>query len=96
MKHFIVEITYLVAAEQLAEIVTEHRAFLQTGYDAGRLLFSGPQTPRVGGIVVARAESLEEIQQFFKDDPYQKKGVASYRFIEFSPVKFQPFMESWL
>jgi uncharacterized protein YciI len=96
MKHFMIELTYLVPAEQLAEIVTEHRAFLQTGYDAGRLLFSGPQNPRVGGIVLARAESLEEIQQFFSGDPYQIKGLASYRFVEFNPVKFQPFIEPWL
>jgi uncharacterized protein YciI len=96
MKHFIIELTYLMSAEQLAEIVTEHRAYLQIGYDAGKLLFSGPQNPRVGGIVVARGESLEEIQQFFSNDPYQKKGAASYRFIEFSPVKFQPFIEPWL
>ena len=96
MKHFMIEITYLVPAEQLAEIVPVHRAFLQTGYDAGKLLFSGPQNPRVGGIVLARAESLEEIQQFFKDDPYQIQGLAGYRFVEFAPVKFQAFMEPWL
>jgi uncharacterized protein YciI len=96
MKHFIVEITYLIPAEQLAEVTPEHRAYLQLGYDAGKLLFSGPQVPRVGGIVVARGESLGEIEQFFAGDPYQKKGLAAYRFIEFNPVKFQAFIESWL
>lgn len=96
MKHFIVEITYLVPVEQLETIVPVHRAYLQTGYDAGKLLCSGPQNPRIGGIVVARAESLEDIQQFFAGDPYQKNGLATYRFIEFTPVKFQPFFESWL
>jgi uncharacterized protein YciI len=96
MKHFIVEVTYTLPAEQLGEMVAIHRAFLQTGYDSGLLLFSGPQVPRVGGIVVARAASLEEFQQFFADDPYQKKGLATYRFIEFNPVKNQAFMDSWL
>ena len=60
MKHFIVELTYTAPAERLAEIVVEHRAFLQTGYERGWLLMSGPQTPRVGGMVVARAPSLED------------------------------------
>ena len=72
------------------------RAFLQTGYDNGLLLLSGPQVPRVGGIVVARAASLADIRQFFADDPYQKKDLAAYRFIEFDPVKHQAFMEPWL
>ena len=96
MKHFIVEITYSVPADQLGDVTPEHRAFLQTGYDSGLLLLSGPQVPRVGGIVVARADSLEEIQRFFADDPYQKKGLATYRFIEFNPVKNQAFIEPWL
>jgi len=96
MKHFIVEITYTLPAEQVTDVTPDHRVFLQSGYDSGMLLFSGPQVPRVGGIVVARAASLEEIQQFFADDPYLKRGAATYRFIEFNPVKYQAFMEPWL
>jgi uncharacterized protein YciI len=96
MRHFIVEITYKVPAEQMTEVTPLHRAFLQAGYDSGMLLFSGPQVPRVGGMVVARAASLEEVQQFFANDPYQLNGLADYRYVEFSPVKFQTFMEPWL
>jgi uncharacterized protein YciI len=57
MKHFLIEITYLVSAEQLGDVVAEHRAFLQTGYDRGWLLFSGPLVPRTGGVVVGRADA---------------------------------------
>ncbi len=35
MKHFLVEIQYLVPVEQMADILPDHRAFLQTGYDKG-------------------------------------------------------------
>lgn len=96
MKHFIVEITYTVPAEQLSEIVASHRAFLQTGYERGWLLMSGPGVPRVRGFVIARAPSLEDLQQFFKDDPYQQNSVATYRFSEFDPVKRQGFLEEWV
>ena len=96
MKHFIVEITYTVPVEKLANVTPVHRAFLQTGFDSGLLLFAGPQVPRVGGMVVARADSLEEIQQFFAEDPYQVQGLGTYRFIEFNPLKHQAFMEPWL
>ena len=96
MKHFYIEIQYLVPAEQLSETVPLHRAFLQTGYDRGWLLLSGPQIPRVGGFIVARAPGLEPLQAFFKDDPYQQKGLAAYRFVEFDPVKRQPFLEDWV
>ncbi len=96
MKHFMIEIQYQVSAEQLGETVAEHRAFLQTGYDKGLLLCSGPQNPRVGGIVIARAASLAEIQEFFASDPYQIKQLATYRWVEFEPVKYQEFLKAWI
>ena len=96
MKHFIIEITHTVPFEQLSPTIPEHRNFLQTGYDRGWLLCSGPQSPKVGGIIVARAPSREEIEKFFISDPYQKKGLAKYRFIEFEPVKRQGFLEEWV
>jgi SagB-type dehydrogenase family enzyme len=96
MKHFIVEIAYRVPADQLGEVVAQHRAFLQTGYDSGMLLFSGPQEPRTGGMAVARAESLEEVQAFFAQDPYHLSGLADHHFTEFNPIKLQPFIKNWV
>jgi len=96
MKHFIIEITYTGTAEEIGATVSDHREFLQTGYDLGWLLVSGPQVPCTGGMIVARAPSLAEIQDFFKNDPYQIKGLAAYRFVEFEPVKHQDFLKSWL
>ena len=96
MKHFIVEITYAVPLEQIAQVRPEHRDFLQTGFDRGLLLMSGPLNPPTGGIAVARAESQEEIQAFFAQDPYNLNGMTTYGFVEFDPVKRQPFLETWI
>ena len=96
MKHFIIDIHYLIPAEQLGETTVEHRSFLQSGYKLGMLLFSGPKVPRTGGIIVARAESVDELVEFFSNDPYQKKGVATYQFIEFNPVLMQDFLQKWV
>ncbi len=96
MKHFIIEITYTLPLEQINEITPEHRAFLKIGYDRGWLLMSGPQVPRTGGMVIGRAPSLEEMQQFFENDPYNKRGAATYRFVEFDPVRRQEWMVDWI
>ncbi len=96
MKHCIVEITYTAPIGIIDEVLPEHRAYLQRGYDSGMLLCSGPMTPRTGGIIVARAESIEAITRFFESDPYRVRGAADYRFIEFSPVKHQPFLQEWV
>jgi uncharacterized protein YciI len=93
MQHFMVEITYTIPISELGDSqINEHRQFLQTGYERGLLLMSGPQFPPLGGIVVGRAESLDTLQQFFQDDPYFKRGLATYRFVEFRPVKHAGFL----
>lgn len=96
MKHFLVEITYLVPAEELNEILSSHRAFLQTGYEKGWLLLSGPKVPRVGGVVIARAPTLEDLQAFFANDPYRLNHLAEYRYAEFNPVKHQAILDDWV
>jgi uncharacterized protein YciI len=96
LKSFIVEVTYRIPADQLGEIRTEHRAFLRTGYERGWLLCSGPTPEGTGGMVVARAPSLEDLKQFFMDDPYHLKGVAEHRFVEFNPVLYQDFIKGWI
>jgi len=96
MKQFLVEINYTVGVDVLEAVVQDHRAFLQTGYDKGWLLMSGPMNPRTGGIVVARCPSVDDLRDFFRHDPYALKGFANYRFVEFEPVKRQPFLEDWI
>jgi uncharacterized protein YciI len=96
MKHFMIEIQYTAAAEQIANILPAHRAFLQGGYEKEMLLCSGPMVPKTGGIVIARASDQKEIEEFFSADPYLLNKAASYRIVEFEPVKRQAFLEPWI
>ncbi len=96
MKHFIVEIKYIAPIEKIEETTLEHREYLQQGYAKGILLMSGPQVPRTGGIIIAKENSKEEIERFFKDDPYQKKNLAEYRIVEFLPKNRQEFLNGWI
>jgi uncharacterized protein YciI len=95
-KFFVIEVTYRIPAEELGERVAEHRAYLQIGYDQGWLLMSGPQNPKTGGVIIARAPTRAAIEDFFSRDPYHLKGLADYRFVEFEPVKHQNFMRNWI
>lgn len=96
MKYFVIDITYTVPLDKIDETLPLHRSFLQTGYDKGWLLLSGPKNPRGGGIIVGRAPSQSDIEAFFADDPYQKRGQATYHFTEFDPVKRAALLEPWL
>lgn len=95
MKHFMIEIKYTAPFEQIAEILPAHRAFLQSGYEKGLLLCSGPMVPKTGGVVIARASEIKDIEDFFSVDPYLLNNAATYRYVEFEPVKRQSFLEDW-
>jgi uncharacterized protein YciI len=97
MKHFLLEGQHLVPFEQRSpELIAEHRRFLQQGYDKGRFLLSGPFVPPSGGILVARAESLDELQEFLADEPFCKAKVMRFsRITEFDPVQHQPVLQGW-
>ena len=97
MKHFLLEGEHIVPFEKRApELIAAHRQFLQQGYDRGRFLLSGPSIPPKGGILIARAESLEELNEFLADEPYCRAKVMRFsRITEFDPVQHQPILNDW-
>lgn len=96
MKHFVVEIIYKAPLEKINEVRDRHRAFLDDGYKRGMILMSGPQVPRIGGVIIGRADSMEDFASLLADDPYQVEGVAEYKFMEFTPVHFQEIIKEWI
>ena len=96
MKHFLLEGEYLVPFEELAALIPKHREFLQKGYDAGFFLCSGPQISARGGFLIARAESLEKLQEVLAEEPFTKaKKMRFSRITEFNPVQHQPVLKDW-
>jgi uncharacterized protein YciI len=97
MKHYLLEGEHIVPFEQRApELIAAHRQFLQQGYEAGRFLLSGPTIPPKGGVLIARAQSLEELKAFLADEPYCKAKVMQFsKITEFSPVQHQPILNEW-
>ncbi|TGK01002.1 hypothetical protein EHO59_13870 [Leptospira semungkisensis] len=96
MKFFLIEIEYVVPIEKIAELTPAHREFLQIQYNKGLLLLSGPKVPRVGGMILAKSSSQEELQTLMKEDPYLQQNYVKYTYKEFAPVKYQRFLMNWL
>lgn len=95
MKHFVVTLHYIQPVETIDKYLTEHRVFLDEGYEKEILLVSGPQNPREGGILLARGNTLEEVKDFCKKDPFFINNCAEYTYTEFIPVKYQKNFKSW-
>jgi uncharacterized damage-inducible protein DinB/uncharacterized protein YciI len=94
-KHFVIESTYLAALDKIDEKLAAHRAHLETGFRSGMLLASGPQVPRTGGMILARAKDKAEIDAFLARDPFARAGISRYRVVEFEPVKQAALFSGW-
>src|SRR5215216_5248012 len=80
---FIIELTYTAALTDIDAHMADHVAFLNRYYSAGNFLVSGRQIPRVGGIILAVANSRDEVEAIAREDPFVERGLAEYRVVEF-------------
>jgi uncharacterized protein YciI len=65
-----------------------HSAWVQRQYESGRFLVSGRRDPVIGGIIVARASSEQELREVLATDPYQQRGLAQYEIFVFEATEF--------
>jgi uncharacterized protein YciI len=78
---------YLRPLDEVDRWLSEHRAFLDRHYEAHHVLASGPQNPRVGGIVVTHDLSREEVEAMLAEDPFVREGISEYQIVEFKPTR---------
>ncbi len=74
--------------EEVNRSFAEHSAWVQRNYESGRFLVSGRREPTIGGIIVARASSEQELREILTTDPYQQRGLAEYEIFAFEPTDF--------
>lgn len=96
MKFYLLEGEHLVPFDELAQLVEAHHAFLQQGYDRGDFLFSGPQIPPHGGLLVAKAKDREALDRLLADEPFVRAGKMRFsRVVEFESAQNAPILNSW-
>ncbi len=85
---FIAILTYKKPLEEVDRFLQEHRDYLAVHYAAGDFIASGPQTPRIGGVIMMKAESRAAVDSIIAQDPFNINGIADYRIVEFTPTMF--------
>lgn len=85
---FIFILTYQKPLEEVEKFLEAHRAYLDANYQAGHFIASGRQEPRIGGIILCRAESKEKAHEILEQDPFFAHQIAKYDVIEFVPTKY--------
>lgn len=85
---FIAILTYKKPLEEVDRFLQAHREYLAEHYSSGDFIASGPQTPRVGGVIMMRAESRHDVEAIIAQDPFYINGIAEYQIVEFTPTMF--------
>ena len=81
---FYVAILKIIDAEKDAEILDEHKAYLQKYIDLGKIYAKGPFTDHSGGMVIYNVESIEEAKKIIDNDPIIRHNTREYILKEWS------------
>ncbi len=82
---FLLSLIYQVSLDQVDRFREAHIQFLKKYYAREKFICSGAKIPRTGGIILCRAESIDEVKKIISEDPFYKNGVAKYEITEFTP-----------
>ena len=85
---FIAILKYKKSLEEVDRFLQAHRDYLAEHYAAGNFISSGPQTPRVGGVIMIKAENRTAVDAIIAKDPFNINGIADYQIVEFTPTMF--------
>lgn len=85
---FIAILTYKKPIEDVDCFLQAHRNYLAEHYAAGNFIASGPQTPRIGGVIMIKADNREAVDSIIVQDPFNINGIADYQIVEFTPTMF--------
>ncbi|MDF0534708.1 hypothetical protein KDN34_01965 [Shewanella yunxiaonensis] len=84
---FVVSLTYTCELSEIEKYLAAHIAYLEQQYAAGHFLASGRKVPRIGGVILAQADSKAQLMQILALDPFKQQQLADYDVIEFIPSK---------
>jgi uncharacterized protein YciI len=88
----------LVPLETILSQREQHLKFLDKYYEMGIFHASGPQVPRTGGIIIAKAASRDALNKILHEDPFYQYKSAEYQVFEFGINKrskaFSAFLET--
>lgn len=82
---FIAILTYKKPLEEVDRFLQAHREYLAEHYAAGDFIASGPQTPRIGGVIMIKANRTA-VDAIIAQDPFNINGIADYQIVEFTPT----------
>jgi uncharacterized protein YciI len=93
---FVIDLNYIVPLEKLDEHMADHVKYLRKYYDKNVFVASGRKVPRTGGVILALAGSLDEVEKIISEDPFHKHRLADFTITEFLTSQYHPAIKDLL
>ncbi|MFT5718167.1 MAG: hypothetical protein ACI9T7_002372 [Oleiphilaceae bacterium] len=90
---FVVSLTYICEMSEVEKHLKAHVDYLNSQYEKGFFIASGRKVPRVGGVILATVDCLDQLTKILDDDPFKQHGLAEYDVTEFIPTKTSKELE---
>lgn len=70
------------------QLVAEHIAFVESCYQDGTFIASGPKPSFTGGVIVARGDDEGTVRAVMALDPFLREGIVTdYEYVQFRASK---------
>ncbi|HMN98229.1 MAG TPA: YciI family protein [Miltoncostaeaceae bacterium] len=76
---------YTRPIEEVDALLEEHKAWI--GSNSDKILLTAREEPLIGGLILARGDSLDEVWEMIRQDPFHASGMAEYEVREYNPVR---------
>lgn len=77
---FIAILTYKKPLEEVDRYLQAHREYLAEHYAVGDFIASGPQTPRIGGVIMMKGENRTALDTIIAQNPFKIKELPDENF----------------
>jgi uncharacterized protein YciI len=91
---FVLLARYTVPAEKVDTLLEEHKAWIGANQDS--ILLTAREEPLIGGLILARGESIDAMWEMVRQDPFHVAGYSEYEIREYNPVRAAAGVEGLL
>lgn len=91
---FVLQARYTRPIEEVDALLDGHKEWI--GRNSDRILLTAREVPLIGGLILVRADSAEEVWEMIREDPFHASGMAEYEVREYAPARAAPGLEGLL
>lgn len=82
MKKFLVMGTIIDASKMNPQLMEAHKKYTQAWMDEGKIVMSALLSDYSGAVSMVFADSMEEVETFYANEPFAKAGMQRYELNE--------------